>query len=103
MSVEEFTFCTDAHGVQTKAEFTEQVFGKKRFRPFLVFHILVFYDLVQVSHDGIILGCKFIIVGVIVDAKLAVEPCQKNLEGIDLSVIEILIDSKEVLEVGDVL
>ena len=37
------------------------------------------------------------------DAELAVEPCQKDFECIDLSVIEILVDSEEVLEVGDVL
>lgn len=35
--------------------------------------------------------------------ELAVEPCQKDFQCINLSVIEILVDSEEVLEVGDVL
>ena len=103
VSVEELTFSTYAHGVESKAEFTKKVFGEKRLRAFLVLHILILYDGVQVSHDGIVLGFELVIVGVIMDAELAVEPCQKDFKCIDLSVIEILIDSEEVLEVGDVL
>jgi len=103
VTVKEFAFSTNAHGVESKAEFTEEVFGEERLRAFLVLHILILYDGVQVSHDGIVLGFELVIVGVIMDAELAVEPCQKDFECIDLSVIEILVDSEEVLEVRDVL
>ena len=103
VSIEELAFSTDAHGVESKAEFTEEVFGEERLRAFLVLHILILYDGVQVSHDGIVLGFELVIVGVIMNAELAVEPCQKDFKCIDLSVIEILVDSEEVLEVGDVL
>ena len=103
VSVEELTFSTDAHGVESKAEFTKEVFGEERLRAFLVFHILIFYDGVQVGHDGIVGSLELVVIGVIVNAELAVESCQKNFECIDLSVIEILVDSEEVLEIGDVL
>ena len=103
VSVEELTFSSDAHGVESKAEFTEEVFGEERLRAFLVFHILIFHDGVQVCHDGIVGSLELVVIGVIVNAELAVEPCQKDFECIDLSVIEILVDSEEVLEIGDVL
>ena len=103
VSIEELAFSTNAHGVESKAEFTEQVFCEEGFCAFLVFHIFILYDGVQVSHDGIVLGFELVIVGVIMDAELAVESCQKDFKCIDLSVIEILVDSEEVFEVGDVL
>ena len=103
VTVKEFAFSTNAHGVESKAEFTKEVFGEERLRAFLVFHILIFHDGVQVCHDGIVGSLELVVIGVIVNAKLSVEPCQKDFECIDLSVIEILIDSEEVFEVGDVL
>ena len=103
VSVEELAFRTDTHGVQPKTEFAEQIFCEKRFRSFLVLHILALHNLVQVSHYGIIPGSELRIIRVIMDAEFAVEPCQEDFKRIDLRIIKILVDPEEVLQKRDVL
>ena len=97
VTVEELAFSSYAHGVQSETKLTEKLFREEGFRALFISLVFAFDHCVKVFHHGIIFRFEFVKVGVIGNAELHVQSCEKYLEGIDLRRIEILIDSEEVL------
>ena len=103
MPVEKLAFGSDTHGIQSETKLAEQVFREQRFRSFLIPLVLALHHGVQIRHYRIVIGFQLIVLGIVCNTELAVEPCQQNLKCVDLCVIKIFIDSEKVLEIGDML
>ena len=46
---------------------------------------------------------SYIVIGIVCNTELAVEPCQQNLKCVNLRIIEVFVDTEKVLEKTDML
>ena len=104
VAVEEPGVRTLAHGVEPQHEIPEHS-PRIEFQFLLTVIVLIglLNGVVEVSQDGVVGRSHPGEVGGVADAPLTVEPLHHQLQGVDVGGVEILVDTEDVPQEGDVL
>ena len=103
VAVEILAFGANTHGVQSQADFPEDILGVEVLFVVIVHTELFLAEFVQVGQHGIIQRGQLGEVRLIINTELGIELLQQDLDGVNLGIGESLVGTEEVFQERDVL
>ena len=103
MPIEELCVGTFTHRVQPQQDLTQDLLGVELMDSITIVLILRLDEVIEVGEGGIAFRPHSAEVSPVCDAPFLIQLREHDLDGIDMSVAEILVGTKEILEKGDVL
>ena len=103
MSIEKLRVRALAHGVQPQQHLTQDLLGVELVGGHVIAFVLRLDQVIEVGEDGVVLRAHTAEIGALCDAPFLIQFREHDLDGVNVSIAEILIGAEEILEEGNVL